>query len=180
MPSPTRDVAQDVPRLTTERLVIRAHRIEDLGDCAAMWADPEITRHIGGKTFSKEEVWSKLLRHAGHWALMGYGYWLIEDKVSHQFIGEVGFANLKREMEASFEAAPEIGWALARSEHMKGYATEAVHAAVAWGEAHFGAVKTMCMIGPGNAPSIRVAEKCGYKEFQRTTYKGEPTVLFYR
>jgi hypothetical protein len=31
-----------------------------------------------------------------------------------------------------------------------------------------------------HARSIRVAEKCGFKEVQRTTYKGEPTILFSR
>ena len=36
------------------------------------------------------------------------------------------------------------------------------------------------MIAPDNAPSLRVARKCGYAEYARTTYKGEPTMLFER
>ena len=61
--------------------------------------------------------------------------------------------------------------------HGKGFATEAVRAILAWGAAHLGG-RTVCMIDPANLASIRVAEKCGYKEFARTTYKGEPTILF--
>ena len=51
---------------------------------------------------------------------------------------------------------------------------------VAWGDIHFGANKTACIIAPENTASIRVAEKCGYREFQRTTYHGQPTILFTR
>ncbi len=40
--------------------------------------------------------------------------------------------------------------------------------------------KTVCIIHPEHVRSIRVAEKCGFKEVQRTTYKGEPTILFAR
>jgi len=51
---------------------------------------------------------------------------------------------------------------------------------IAWGEDHFGAVRTACIIHPDNAASIRVAEKCGYRELQRTSYKGQPTIMFIR
>jgi RimJ/RimL family protein N-acetyltransferase len=62
----------------------------------------------------------------------------------------------------------------------KGYATEAALVALAWGDAHFGRRRTVCLIAPQNLASIRVAEKCGYRELQRTTYKGNPTILFAR
>jgi RimJ/RimL family protein N-acetyltransferase len=74
----------------------------------------------------------------------------------------------------------ELGWALNHRVHGKGYATEAVRAAVLWGEAHFGSARTVCLINPENLASIRVAEKCGYKQFQRTTHKGHPTTIFAR
>lgn len=64
---------EGMPTLRTERLVLRGHRREDLGDCAAMWADPEVTRYLGGRPFSEEEVWGRLLRYVGHWAIMGFG-----------------------------------------------------------------------------------------------------------
>src|SRR6266852_5354978 len=102
-----------VPAVDTERLTLRGHRLEDFGECAAMWADPEVTRHIGGRPFSAEEVWTKLLRYVGHWSLMGFGYWVIREKASGRFVGEVGFADFKRDIEPSLVSAPEIGWALA-------------------------------------------------------------------
>ena len=35
-----------------------------------------------------------------------------------------------------------------------------------------------CIIHPENAGSIRVAEKCGFKELLRTSYRGERTIVF--
>ena len=139
-----------------------------------------MTRYIGGKPFSEEEAWARLLRYAGHWALMGFGYWAIEERETSHFVGELGFADYKRDIEPSLKGVPELGWALASQAHGKGYATEAVGAAVAWGEAHFGLARTVCLIQPENLASIRVAEKCGYKEFQRTSYKDHPTIMFAR
>jgi RimJ/RimL family protein N-acetyltransferase len=168
----------EVPVLQTKRLTMRGHGLDDFTDCAAMWADPVVTRYIGGKPFSEEEVWARLLRYAGHWALLGFGYWAIEEKETGHFVGELGFADYKRDIEPSLKGVPELGWALASQAHGKGYATEAVGAAVAWGEAHFGLARTVCLIQPENLASIRVAEKCGYKEFQRTSYKDHPTIMF--
>jgi len=177
---PTHDIPVAIPRLETDRLLLRGHRIDDLPDCTAMWGDPEVTRYIGGKPFSREEVWSKILRYAGHWSLLGFGYWLIADRATGRFLGEAGFADFKRQIEPSFAGLPEIGWALAREAQGRGIATEALRAVTAWGDRHFAAGPTLCLIGPGNTGSIRVAEKSGYREFRRTTYKEQPTILFQR
>ena len=145
-----------------------------------MWGDAAVTRYIGGKPFTREEVWARLLRYAGHWALLGFGFWAIEEKATRALVGELGFADHKRDIDPPLSDAPELGWALAPRVHGKGYATEAVLAAVAWGDANFGPRRTVCLIHPENLASIRVAEKCGYRECLRTTYKGQPTMLFTR
>lgn len=168
----------DVPALESERLSFRSHRLDDFDESAAMWADPSVTRHIGGSPFSAEETWTKLLRYVGLWQLLGFGYWVIREKASGRFVGEVGFADFHRQIEPSFRGAPEMGWALAPWAQGKGLATEAVRAASDWGRVHLRSSRTVCMIHPDNLASIRVAEKCGFEEFARTTYKGQPTVLF--
>jgi RimJ/RimL family protein N-acetyltransferase len=55
-----------------------------------------------------------------------------------------------------------------------------VQAAIAWGDERFGRARTVCLIHPENLRSVRVAEKCGYTEFQRTTYKGQPAIILER
>lgn len=170
----------DVPVIETARLRLRRHRVEDLADCAALWADPEVVRHISGRPFTEEEVWARLLRYVGHWALLGFGYWLVEERESGAFVGELGFADFHRDIEPALDGMPELGWVLASRAHGRGYATEAARAAVAWGERHFGAARIACIIAPGNHASIRVAEKCGFRLLQLTSYKGEPTLMFVR
>ncbi len=170
----------NVPILETERLRLRGHRIEDLENCASMWADPEVTRYIGGRTFSEEEVWARTLRYAGHWAWFGFGYWLVEERSSGRFVGEVGLADYKRDIQPPLKGFPEIGWALATAMSGQGYATEAVGAAIEWFQKRRGHTRTVCLIAPDNAASIRVATKCGYRKQYLTTYKGSPTIIFAR
>src|SRR5580692_7683980 len=169
----------EVPILSTERLRLRGHRLGDFSHCAAMWADPAVARYIG-KPLTEEECWTKFMRYVGHWALMGFGYWVLEEKATGDFVGEIGFADYKRELEPSLKGVPEIGWVLASRVHGKGYATEAARAAIAWGDAHFSPARTACLINPENLASVRVALKCGYREFQLTTYKGHATMMLVR
>ena len=75
-------LSETIPVLETERLKLRGHRLDDFVHCAAMWADSEVTRYIGGKPFTEEESWTKFLRYAGHWTLLGFGYWVAEEKTT--------------------------------------------------------------------------------------------------
>ena len=169
-----------IPVLETERLTLRGHRLDDFLPCAAMWADPAVSRQLGRKPFTEEDSWTRLLRYVGHWSLLGFGYWVVEEKASGKFAGEVGFADYKREMESPVKELPEIGWVLPVWAHGKGYATEAARAALLWGDEHFSPPRTTCIVSPDNLPSIRVAEKCGYRNLQFSSYKGHPIVVFVR
>ena len=170
----------DVPVLETPRLTIRGHTPADFPAFAAMWADPVVTRFIGGAPLGEEDAFAKFLRVNGHWTVLGFGFWSVVEKATGKRVGEVGFLDVKRAIDPPFHGTPEVGWAFIPSAHGKGYATEAVQAALAWGEKHFGRVKMVCIIDPDNIASMRVAERCGFREKVRTTYKGEPTVVFER
>jgi RimJ/RimL family protein N-acetyltransferase len=45
--------------LTTARLTLAPHTADDFADVAAMWGDPHVTRHIGGRPFTEEESWAQ-------------------------------------------------------------------------------------------------------------------------
>jgi len=169
-----------VPVIETVRLRLRGRTLEDFPFFLDMWADPEVTRYIGGKPRGEEETWTKYLRTLGHWAVMGYGYWAVEEKDSSALIGEVGFGDFKRDMTPSIKGEPEIGWVLASSAHGKGYASEAALAAVEWGDEHLGGARMSCIIEPAHAASIRIAEKCGFKETARTILHGDEILLLHR
>lgn len=169
----------DIPSLETKRLWLRGHCAHDLVECAAMWADANVTRQILERPLSEEESWARLLRYVGHWALLGFGYWAVVEKQTGKFIGEAGFADHKRMLQPLLRGMPEIGWVLASRAHGKGFATEAVQAITAWGDAHF-QTPTRCIITPENAASFRVAANCGYREILRTIYNGREIVILER
>jgi RimJ/RimL family protein N-acetyltransferase len=170
----------DVPFIETERLILRSFRADDFAPCAAIWADPAVVRHTTGKPLSAEEVWHRLLRYAGLWPILGYGFWAVQERASGEYVGELGFCDFKRDLQPSLNGAPEIGWILASRVHGKGYASEAVRAAIAWGDQHFPDTRTVCLIHPENAPSIRLAEKFGFRDYARTTYKEHDVIMFER
>ena len=167
------------PRLETARLALRAHAAGDLDAVAAMWGDASVVRHISGTPSTREECWARILRYAGLWPVKGYGFWAVVDKATGGFVGDVGLADFARDLSPPIYAAPEAGWVLSPKAQGKGYATEAMQAVLAWADAHLG-TPTMCMLDKDNAASVRVAEKCGYREFARATYKGSPTLIYRR
>ncbi|MGY2130607.1 GNAT family N-acetyltransferase [Hymenobacter sp. HD11105] len=169
-----------VPVLETARLVLRGYRPSDFTQYVAMWADRNFYRYLSPRPMVEEEVWATMLRSIGHWALLGYGFWAVEEKATGNFIGAVGFADPKRDLKPSNHGTPEIGWVLAANVHGQGYATEAVEAAIAWGDTHFGGARTVCIIHPDNRASLRLAEKFGYRKYHRTMYKDEPILMLER
>jgi RimJ/RimL family protein N-acetyltransferase len=166
------------PVIETERLRLRAHRPDDFTACRAIWSDPEVVRHIGGKPSTGEEAWRRLLTYAGLWSLLGFGYWAIEERASGQYIGDIGYAEFRRDMAPSLRGMLECGWVLARTAQGNGFASEALAAIETWRRAHFPGRRAVCIIAPENAASIRVAEKAGLWRWCETRYHGEPTLVF--
>jgi RimJ/RimL family protein N-acetyltransferase len=168
----------DIPTLDTARLHLRGFRRDDLDDSAALWGDADVIRYLGARPFRREEVWWRLLRHLGHWTLMGYGCWVVCERDSGRFVGEVGFQNLQRAIDPPLGEAPEIGWVLAPWAQGRGYATEAVGAAQAWIDPRY--ARTVCIMDPDNAASRRVADRCGYRPLATSTYNGDATLILAR
>lgn len=170
----------EAPIVSTNRLTLRAHRVEDFAALHAMWSEPVVHEFITARPPTPEESWGRLLRYAGHWKLLGYGYWAVEERATGHFVGEMGFADYHRNKMAALKDTPELGWVLSQAVHRRGYATEALAAITEWGDRNFKAKRTACIIAPENAASLRVAHKLGFIEDKRTTYNDQPTVLLYR
>lgn len=172
--------AVEIPVIETERLRLRGYRMADFRPCAQMWSDPVVTRYITGKPLTSEEAWTKMLRNAGMWLVLGYGFWVLEEKATGEFIGELGFADFQRIIEPSIAGMPEMGWVLMQHAHGKGYATEATRAAMEWGDKNFNGARVVCLIQPGNDASFRVADKLGFREWTSTKYKEHEVVMLTR
>ena len=171
-----------IPRLETRRLVLRGRTMADFAGHVADRADPKVMRHIGkGEVLDEEEAFKGFLAMAGHWAMMGYGVWELEEKASGKRVGVTGFSQKKRPASHPASGAPEMGWSLASAAHGKGYATEAVAAALDWGRGFFGpGTRVVCVISTDNTASVRVAEKNGFKQFATASRYGLGRLVFER
>ena len=168
-----------VPTLQTERLRLRGHRLDDFGPCAAMWADPTVTRHIGGKPVPRRSLgpgccvtlatgrclvldtgWLRNRRQAALPARsdspITNGTWLCRSKTTPK---PVGCSSPNRTVKA-MPPRP-----LALSSHGVTSTSDQPQ------------LTASLLL---NIPSVRVAEKCGYRELQITTYKGHTAKVFVR
>lgn len=147
--------------LETQNVRLRQFRESDLDDYAAMCADPEVMRFLGGKIMTRAEAWGSMARILGHWQLRGYGMWALEERATGSFIGRAGF------IEPEGWPGFEIGWALARAAWGRGYATEAALEALRYGFEELGRDHVISLIDPRNVRSLAVAERLG-ERFETT------------
>jgi RimJ/RimL family protein N-acetyltransferase len=167
-------------RIDTARLVLDRHTAEDFGALCDLWTDPQVVRHISGRPNTRHECWMRLLRYHGYWPLLGYGFWAVREKATGRFMGDVGFHDVCREIEPSIFGIPEAGWVLAPWAQGRGYASEALAAALGWLDDQGGHAASVCLIAPDNAASIRLASRHGYGQTTVVLLEGEETLLLRR
>jgi RimJ/RimL family protein N-acetyltransferase len=145
------------PTLATPRLRLRGWRPDDFAPYAAMLADPGTARFITrkGQPYGEREAWAETAFLVGHWQLLGYGMFVVEERAGGAFLGRVG--PLRPKGWPGFE----IAWALAPAARGKGYALEAARAATAWAFERFAPDRIVSVIDPRNIASRRVAERLG-------------------
>ncbi|OYX05003.1 MAG: GNAT family N-acetyltransferase [Caulobacter vibrioides] len=168
------------PTLTTDRLTLAPPTLADFEDSLAMWMDPRVVKHVGGRPFTEEESWTRLMRARGLWEVLGFGYWAVRETATGRYVGEVGFADLRRELEPNLYGLPEMGWVLAAWSHGQGFGTEAVRAGLAWIDQALAPEVVPCIINVENAPSIALARKVGFTLKTQATYKGSPILMMER
>jgi len=150
-----------IPRLQTERLILRALRPEDFEEYARFMADPDVMRYLSGDPLSRADAWRSMASVMGHWMLRGYGMWAVERKEDGAFIGRVGMHNPEG------WPALEVGWTLGKDYWGKGYASEAARAAMHYAFATQPVDSMISVIDPGNIPSQKVAARLGETRGER-------------
>jgi RimJ/RimL family protein N-acetyltransferase len=144
--------------IETGRLKLRMWQASDIAPNTAMLADPDTARFItvDSKPVTSELVgWRNAAVMSGHWALHGFGYFVVEENSSGQFAGRVG------PWFPPGWPGFEVGWGIARDFRGKGYAVEATRAAIDWVFAHFEIDRIIHCIDCENTASQAVARRLG-------------------
>lgn len=127
----------------------------------AIVSDPATHRFLGGKA-DRADHFTRFQRNAGSWFLHGYGSFMVRLKDRPGVFGNCGVFHTYRGLGADFDDRPEAGWIIAADHVGKGYAREAMDAALAWFEREHGPREVVCMIEVGNTPSKALAAKLGF------------------
>ena len=142
-----------IPTLETERLILRAHRLDDFPAYARFLASDR-ARHMGGPV-DERAAWSSFCRDVAQWTLLGHGALAIETRESGAFAGQVG---LNRH---PYFDERELGWLLFEGFEGKGLAQEAARALRDWAWRVFPDSTIVSYIHTANDASIRLAERLG-------------------
>jgi RimJ/RimL family protein N-acetyltransferase len=148
---------QAARELETERLRFRMLRLDDFPTYEKWCADINVMRYIGGKTLDRVLAWRHLTNLLGHWTLLGYGYYAVEEKATGDFIGRVGFTN-----QPGWPGF-ELGWTIAPEYQGCGYATEAARMLLRYAFEELDQPHVISLIHADNTPSRKVAEKLGQR-----------------
>jgi RimJ/RimL family protein N-acetyltransferase len=153
------DVPAAIPVLETDRLILRGPEPADFEPIAAFFADAERAWGFGG-AIDRPEAWRWFASLIGHWALRGYGFWVIADKATGAALGITGLWMPEGWPE------PELGWVVFEGAEGRGIAFEAAMAARAYAYEALGLPALSSNIFPGNIRSVALAERMGAR-FER-------------
>jgi RimJ/RimL family protein N-acetyltransferase len=142
--------------LTTPRLLLRTFRRDDLPLYAALNADPEVVRYLGGVPLTREHSddiagWAQGLYERERMGLLA-----VERREDAAFLGMCGLHHLR-----SFPDDIEVAWRLGREHWGHGYATEAASAWLDYGFDRLDLPRVISVADPPNARSIAVMRRLG-------------------
>jgi RimJ/RimL family protein N-acetyltransferase len=146
------------PMIETKRLILRTWRESDIAANTAMLADPESGRYITADhrpVTDELNGWRNAAIMSGHWALHGYGMFVVEEKSSGKYVGRVG------PWHPPTWPGFEVGWGIAKEFRGKGYAIEATCASIDWVFENLAVDRIVHTIKPDNIASQSVAQRLG-------------------
>jgi len=143
--------------LTTPRLLLRSFRRDDLPHYAALNADLEVVRYLGGVPLSRQDSDQLAVWAQERYAREGTGLLAIERREDGAFLGMCGLHCLAD----WYPDDIEIGWRLARAHWGRGYATEAATAWLEHGFTRLGLPRIISVTDPPNLRSLAVMHRLG-------------------
>ena len=143
----------NTPVLETDRLILRAHRMDDFETLAPVLGSDH-ARYMGGP-MTRKQAWSSFCSDIAQWALLGHGAWAADQRDTGEFIGQITIIKPPHFPET------EIGWVFLPQAEGQGYAQEAARAALTFAFDTLQLTTMVSYIDRQNARSIALAERLG-------------------
>ena len=147
-----------IHELETPRLRLREWKVSDRALFAQLNADPRVMEYFPS-VLSRSESDALADRIQSLMARCGWGWWAVEVKNLHDFIGFVGLHVPSADL--PFNPCVEVGWRLAFPYWGCGYATEAAQASLAFGFETLALEKIVSFTALTNQRSQAVMERLG-------------------
>lgn len=161
--------------IATPRLVLRYPREDDWRALHAYFGDEASVRYTTRRAFTEAETWRALAGVAGHWALRGYGPYVITAREDPAPPGRV--LGLCGPWYPNDWPEPEIKWSLVPAARGQGIAREAAAAVLAMTQVHLGWTP-ISLIDHENAASIALACAVGARHESTIAFRGRPAQIF--
>ena len=162
---PTSKQMPELIEFETERLWLRQWRASDRESFAALNADPKVMEFFPA-LLGRTESDAMANRCQALIAERGWGFWAVESKTTHEFIGFVGLHTPAPEL--PFSPCVEVGWRLAVTHWGKGFATEAARGALRIGFERLGLPEIVSSTTVHNIRSRAVMERLGMRQEAET------------
>lgn len=155
--------------LTTERLVLRRPRADDLDDYVRLHSDPRTYAHAPSSMPSPERCLERLTDDLADWERDELGYAAIVDRASDEVIGWAGLRHKE-----SDSSSLNLYYRLAHGRLGQGLGREVSRALVAWGVEHRPNALVTAMVDAVNAASMRTAASAGLVQVGTRQMRDEP------
>ena len=157
----------------TQRLTLSRPTAADLAALCAMEQDSATMASLGG-TCPAAETEARLGRLQAHWDAHGFGWWIVRNTHTGQFVGRGGL----RWVRLPEGPRVEVGYGFLRAHWNKGFATELAAESIRVGFEVLDLEEIHSFTLPGNGASRRVMEKCGLRYWSEGLWGDRPHVFY--
>lgn len=151
--------------LRTKRCILREIKIEDVDALYKIYQNKDVAKFMDGMLEDRNEE----IEYTRNYINKVYGYydfgmWIVEDIETGEVIGRAGIEQKER------EEAVELGYLISESKQRQGYAYEVCSGIINYVERELSFDKIYIYTKKENIPSIKLAEKLGFRYCNRKSY----------
>ncbi|MGI3170087.1 GNAT family N-acetyltransferase [Pseudooceanicola sp. C21-150M6] len=147
-----------IPEFDTKRIHLRGGVLTDIDPLDAFFSSDD-SRYVGGPN-PRAHTWQALCAGIGHWALRGFGLWMLTDKADGTVMGVAGL------QQPDGYPEPELIWVIFNEFSGQGLAKEAVNGIRGFIAREYGITRPISLLYPEYKTVVKMAESIGAQRIE--------------